>query len=224
MKVLVPLLLLLSWPSYALDIAAVRNQLPSLGVQPAAPALPAAPEVPPAIDEALLSLQAEALADPAGFIDTHTPEEVGAAFGFEPSRFLVTDKNRIEKALVKLTVDLTRQRLVMKSSGTVKEFAISSGLLPRNGTPGSGRCYAPDFIEEMHYSSLYNKAPMPHSIFFNGNIAMHGTEAEWLLGKPASHGCIRLSKVNAKIVHDTVKANGKANAIICVTGVTPQPK
>ena len=52
-------------------------------------------------------------------------------------------------------------------------------------------------------------------------IALHGGA---LPGYPASHGCVRLSKVNAKIVHDTVKANGKANAIICVTGVTPQPK
>ena len=27
---------------------------------------------------------------------------------------------------------------------------------------------------------------------------MHGTNAEHLLGKPASHGCVRLSKKDAK--------------------------
>jgi lipoprotein-anchoring transpeptidase ErfK/SrfK len=224
MKALAALLFLVSTPSFALDFVTVREQLPALGVSPAEIREAAAPEASPAEDAALEALRAEALADPAGFIDSHTPYEVGQAFGLPASRFLVTDKARIERALVKLTVDLTRQRLVMTSSGTVQEFKISSGLAPKNTTPGSGKCYAPDFLEEMHYSSLYNKAPMPHSIFFNGNIAMHGTEAEWLLGKPASHGCVRLSKVNAKIVHDTVKANGKANAIICVTGATPQPK
>jgi lipoprotein-anchoring transpeptidase ErfK/SrfK len=223
MKALAALLFLVSTPSFALDFVTIRAQLPALGVSPAEIREAAAPEASPA-EDAAEALRAEALADPAGFIDSHTPYEVGQAFGLPASRFLVTDKARIERALVKLTVDLTRQRLVMTSSGTVKEFKISSGLAPKNTTPGSGKCYAPDFLEEMHYSSLYNKAPMPHSIFFNGNIAMHGTEAEWLLGKPASHGCIRLSKMNAKIVHDTVKANGKANAIICVTGVTPQPK
>jgi lipoprotein-anchoring transpeptidase ErfK/SrfK len=224
MKVFIPLLFILSAPAFALDFVTVKNQLPALGVTPGALEQPAVPPVPAAEDEDLARLQAEALADPAGFIDEHTPYEVGLAFGLPVSRFHVTDKSRIENALVKLTVDLTRQRLILKSSGTVKEFLISSGLPPKNGTPGSGKCYAPDFIEEMHYSSLYNSAPMPHSIFFNGNIAMHGTNAEHLLGQPASHGCIRLSKVNAKFVYETVKAKGKANAIICVTGATPQPK
>lgn len=227
MKVFIPLavLILNSAPAFSMDFVSINKQLPALGVAPAEVAQPA-PVALPVDDgrEYLEQLQAEALADPAAFIDEHTPYEVSLAFGLQPSRFQVTDKNRIENALVKLTVDLTRQRLVMKSSDTVKEFKISSGLLPKNGTPGSGKCYAPDFIEEMHYSSLYNKAPMPHSIFFNGNIAMHGTNAEHLLGQPASHGCVRLSKVNAKTVYETVKANGKSKAIICVTGVTPAPK
>ena len=69
--------------------------------------------------------RAEALADPAAFIDEHSPQEVGAAFGLQPSRFKITDPKRIEAAAVKLTVDLTRQRLVVVSSGTNKEFKIS---------------------------------------------------------------------------------------------------
>lgn len=223
MKAVFCSIFLLSAPAFASDFVSIHRQLPALGVTAEDMVLPAVPLVSQPQDEALEALRAEALADPARFIDERTPEEVGLAFGLQPQRFVVTDKNRIEKALVKLTVDLTRQRLVMQSSATVKEFVISSGLPPKHGTPGSGKCYAPDFMEEMHYSSLYNSAPMPHSIFFNGNIAMHATGAEHLLGRPASHGCIRLSKVNAKTVYETVKAKGKANAIICVTGVTPKP-
>lgn len=216
-------LFLNSAPLFALDFVTIQKQLPALGVTPAQQVQPGAvPAVPE--DQTLAGLQAEALADPARFIDEHTPDEVALAFGLRPSRFVVTDKNRIENALVKITVYLDKQRVNVQAKDFDDTFKISSGLLPKNATPGSGKCFAPDFIEEMHYSSLYNKAPMPHSVFFNGNIAMHGTNAEHLLGQPASHGCIRLSKVDAKTVYTLVKANGKANAIICVKGVTPSPK
>lgn len=167
------------------------------------------------------ALRGEALADPARFIDEHTPAEVGFAFGLDASRARIIDPARIENSAVRITVDLTAQRAHVRAPGVDRTFKISSGL-PPHGTPGSGRCYAPDFLEEMHYSSLYNMAPMPHSIFFNGNIAMHATGAEQLLGRPASHGCIRLSKADAGTVYDIVKANGKANTAICVTGATPK--
>lgn len=223
MRKFFPVLLLLVSPSFALGLATLRGGSPALDVLPELPG-PAAPAVSPAEDVELHALRAQALADPAGFIDERTPYEVGLAFGLRPARFQVTDKARIEGALVKLTVDLSRQRLVLRSSGTVREFLISSGLPPKNLTPGSGKCYAPDFLEEMHYSSLYSLAPMPHSVFFNGNIAMHGTNAEWSLGRPASHGCVRLSKTDAGTVYAAIKAVGKAKTIICVTGTTPRPE
>lgn len=173
-------------------------------------------------DTGLAGLQREAAEDPEGFIDSHTPFEVSLAFGLMPSRFQVADQQRIAGAAVKITVNLSLQTLNMQAPGGLdKTFKISSGLAPEHGTPGSGHCYAPDFIQEMHYSTLYKMAPMPNSVFFNGNIAMHGTNAEQLLGHPASHGCIRLSKANSRIVYDTVKANGKGNTIVCVKGVTP---
>ncbi len=221
MKALLAVLALASSPAFALDLVTINRQLPALGTDAGLKA-PAAPDA-ALPGDAAADLRAEALADLERFIDERSPEEVGLALGLQPDRFLVTDKKRIENALVKMTVDLTRQRLLLKSSGTAREFVISSGLPPKHATPGSGKCYAPDFLEEMHYSSLYNQAPMPHSIFFNGNIAMHGTNAEHLLGRPASHGCVRLSKADARTVYGAVKAAGKANAIICVTGVTPSP-
>lgn len=176
------------------------------------------------------ALRTEAAADPGKFIDERTPEEVSLAFGLPANdaaeAFGFTSRYRINNDLAKLatvqiTIDLTAQRMRFTAPGSSGTFKISSGLPPEHGTPGSGRCYAPDFIETMHYSSLYNSAPMPHSIFFNGNIAIHGTDAEWKLGQPASHGCIRLSKINAKALFGVVKANGKANTSICVTGRTP---
>ena len=169
----------------------------------------------------LEALRAEAYADLDKFADERTPAELGLVFGLpEGDRFVIPNA-KAQLAAVRIRVDLTTQRLTVEGPEVNKIFKISSGLAPKYGTPGSGKCFAPDFIEAMHYSSLYNKAPMPNSIFYNGNIAIHGTEAEWLLGKPASHGCIRLSKADAKTLYEVVKANGKSKASVCVEGKTP---
>jgi lipoprotein-anchoring transpeptidase ErfK/SrfK len=225
MKKFLPLIMLAvcSSPSFSLDVSRYSKDFAALGLSGAELSV-TAPEVPlrgyPGLD--LAALRAEAAADPDKFIDEHTPQEVGLVFGLQPSRFMITDKARIASAPLRITVDLSRQRLVVQSSGTVNEYKISSGLAPDHATPGSGKCFGPDSMEPMHYSSLYNNAPMPNTVFFNGNIAMHGTGAEALLGQPASHGCNRLSKADSKTVYDTVKAAGKANTVICVQGVTPK--
>jgi lipoprotein-anchoring transpeptidase ErfK/SrfK len=215
MKILL-LILALAAPAAAFDLPGLEKgaapaRLPEVG-QPAAAYGAAA---------VLAALRAEAAADPVKFLDEHTPAEIGLAYGLPPASRFRIDNEEAEKASVRLIVNLTDQRLLVVSPELKGVFKISSGLGPDNLTPGSGRCYAPDFIEEMHYSSLYNKAPMPNSIFFNGNIAMHGTNAEHLLGQPASHGCIRLYKADAKKVYDLVKLHGKANTSVCVTGKTP---
>lgn len=227
MKLLIPFILLSlnSCPGFSMDLENYRKELDGLGIPVTEASSVAAPEISAAQygGADLETLQKEALADPAAFIDEHTPEEVDLAFGFLHTRFQITDPIRIQKAAVRMTVDLTRQRLEIKSPTLNTEYKISSGVKGHR-TPGSGRCFAPDSMEKMHYSSLYNNAPMPHSIFFNGNIAVHATSAanEALLGSPASHGCVRLSRANAAIVYDLVRANGKANAAICVQGAPPK--
>lgn len=209
-----------------MDLAGLRAELAGLGAPESALTVPAVPEARqyPGVKNRAMSLREEAMADPDKFIDEHTPAEVGIAFGLEPSRYPVSDPDRIQNAAVRLTVDLTHQRLKVQAPPPGREFKISSGLSPGHTTPGSGKCYAPDALEAMHYSSLYNNAPMPNTIFFNGNIAIHatGAKAEALLGQPASHGCVRLSRTDAKTVYDLVRANGKANAVVCVEGVTPK--
>lgn len=216
----------------SLTSAGFAFDLPAVNKIPGAPGLPAASlpgiggSAVPGSAEALAgerieALRAEAAADPDAFIDGHPPAEVGLVFGLPDGSRYVISNDKAQLAAVRVKVNLGTQRLSVEGPGVSKVFRISSGLAPKNGTPGSGKCFAPDFIETMHYSSLYNKAPMPNSVFFNGNIAIHGTEAEHLLGKPASHGCIRLSKADAKTLFEAVKANGKAKTSICVEGKTP---
>ena len=70
----------------------------------------------------------------------------------------------------------------------------------------------------MWFSKQYDDAPMPHSVFFNGGIAVHGTQATGMLGRPASHGCIRLAPSNAAALYAMVSAHGKPMTRIKVHG------
>ena len=69
----------------------------------------------------------------------------------------------------------------------------------------------------MWYSRKYDMSPMPHSIFFNGGYAIHGTNYIKSLGKPASHGCVRLHPDNAATLFSLVRASGMANTQVVVT-------
>lgn len=67
---------------------------------------------------------------------------------------------------------------------------ITSGRPGYRTPPGSYRVY---WKHLNHRSSIFNNAPMPYSIFFNGGIAFHeGSVRVW------SHGCIHLERAAAK--------------------------
>ncbi|MDQ2091044.1 L,D-transpeptidase [Marimonas arenosa] len=71
-------------------------------------------------------------------------------------------------------------------------------------------------MKRMHYSTLYHNAPMPWSIFFSGNFAIHGTDQIGRLGRPASAGCVRLHPENAATLYHMVLEHGRANTFIYV--------
>jgi lipoprotein-anchoring transpeptidase ErfK/SrfK len=76
--------------------------------------------------------------------------------------------------------------------------------------------YEPEFLSRHHRSRRYNNAPMPFAIFYDGNYAIHGTDQVKRLGKPASHGCVRLHPDNAKILFEMVKAEGMENTRVVI--------
>lgn len=65
--------------------------------------------------------------------------------------------------------------------------------------------FRPYSYQPMHYSKKYDNAPMPHSIFFSGGYAIHATPHVGNLGRPASHGCVRLSPSNATTLYNMTK-------------------
>ena len=71
-------------------------------------------------------------------------------------------------------------------------------------------------LSKYHRSSIYDNAPMPHSIFFIGNYAIHGTTQIDRLGIPASAGCIRLHPDNAAILFEMTRSVGLNNMTVIV--------
>jgi lipoprotein-anchoring transpeptidase ErfK/SrfK len=58
---------------------------------------------------------------------------------------------------------------------------------------------------------------MPYSVFFLGGYAIHGTNDLKRLGRPASHGCIRLHPRNAAQLFNLVRKVGRADTRIVIT-------
>ena len=101
------------------------------------------------------------------------------------------------QAAVQIDVDLSAQTMHVRSgSGENYVWPISSG---RTGYLTPRGVFRPHALYTMVHSAKYHNAPMPHSIFYDGQYAIHGTDAVGHLGRPASHGCIRLSPVNAAV-------------------------
>jgi hypothetical protein len=74
-------------------------------------------------------------------------------------------------------------------------------------------------MNEVWYSKEYDNAPMPHAIFFmKDGHAIHGTFEVTTLGKPVSHGCVRISPQNAAILYELVQENGLENTKVVLTG------
>ncbi len=61
-----------------------------------------------------------------------------------------------------------------------------------------------------HQSSLYDNAPMPWAVFFNGNIATHGVFDTNIdrLGTRASAGCVRLEPNRARALFHLIGNSG----------------
>jgi lipoprotein-anchoring transpeptidase ErfK/SrfK len=111
-------------------------------------------------------------------------------------------------------VDISSQRMTVSENGVrAYSWAISTGRKGYRTPTGS---YRPTRLHRIWYSSKYENAPMPHSIFFRGGYAIHGTDRLKSLGRPASHGCVRLHPSNARKLYNLVLAYGRKNTRIVV--------
>ena len=87
-------------------------------------------------------------------------------------------------ANVVVTIDKSTQRMSVAVDGAPRySFAVSTGRAGY-GTPNG--TYRPERLARTWFSKKYYNSPMPHSIFFHGGFAIHGSYEISRLGGPAS--------------------------------------
>jgi lipoprotein-anchoring transpeptidase ErfK/SrfK len=112
-------------------------------------------------------------------------------------------------------VDVSKQVMVVTYRGEVLHtWPVSTG---RGGFDTPRGAWRPQRMHSMWYSKTYDNAPMPYSVFFTGGYAVHGTNKVKALGRPASHGCVRLRTKNAERFYELVQQVGRKNTRIVVT-------
>ena len=109
-------------------------------------------------------------------------------------------------------INISKQIMkVYKGEKLLYNWKVSTG---RRGHATPRGHFKPISIEKMHHSKKYHNASMPYSVFFRSGYAVHGTRSVRHLGKPASHGCIRLRITHAKTFYNLVRKVGSKNTSI----------
>ena len=107
---------------------------------------------------------------------------------------------------VEIWVDISSQAMAVDVDGwPYARWKVSTA---RDGYYTPRGSWRPFLLKKIHYSRKYDNSPMPNSIFFHGRYAIHATGYIKSLGRPASHGCIRLHPRNALRLYGLVQKYG----------------
>ncbi len=116
---------------------------------------------------------------------------------------------------VSVRIDISSQSMSVNVNGWSRgHWRVSTARRGYHTPRGS---YRPFLLKKMHYSRKYDNSPMPNSIFFLGGYAIHGTGYVRSLGRPASHGCIRLAPAHAAKLYYLVQKHGLRSTRITIT-------
>ena len=111
-------------------------------------------------------------------------------------------------------IDLSDQTMTVYKNGFRKyKWKVSTA---RNGYVTPTGQYTVKWASKNHRSRKYNNAPMPYSLFFHGGYAVHGTTDLKRLGRPASHGCVRLDPKNAATLFSMAQEAGLGQTRIVI--------
>ncbi len=118
------------------------------------------------------------------------------------------------EASVAVRIDISTQTMSVSVDGwPYARWRVSTA---RSGYWTPRGAYRPFLLKRMHYSRKFDNSPMPHSIFFKGGYAIHGTYYVRSLGRPASHGCIRLAPDNAARLFGLIQQHGLGGTRILI--------
>lgn len=118
---------------------------------------------------------------------------------------------QVDKATQKMTVTVDGQQRYV--------WPVSTGVADYDTPDGA---FTPFRMDKEHFSKEWDDAPMPYSIFFTKQgHAIHGTNHS-SIGRPASHGCVRLHVKDAAKLWALVKKEGMSHTHIVLTGEIPE--
>ena len=129
--------------------------------------------------------------------------------------FLLGFGNGAASAGVDIHIDKSSQRMTVAVDGVLRyTWKVSTGKR-RYETPSG--TFQPFRMEADHFSTEWDDAPMPNSIFFTyQGHAIHGSPSPRRLGRAVSHGCVRLAPEEAVTLYSLVEQQGMGNTKILI--------
>lgn len=136
--------------------------------------------------------------------------------------YLVAIAVAIASAVLPATASASLHARINKSTQTMHVYVngtlhyswpVSTGR-GRYATPSGN--FRPQRLERRWYSTRYNGAPMHNAVFYHKGYAIHATTEVGRLGRPASHGCVRLAPGHAAQFFSLVRSYGSARTRISI--------
>ena len=158
-----------------------------------------------ASSSALLLPEDAILVDPSAYASARTPtneESTEVASTPKPKQSSKPQTTSIQSSDLwsgewVAKIDKSEQRMrVYRDGALAYSWKVSTGKAS-DPTPSGSWMVLKNRIYPYYHSEKYD-SPMPHSVFFHGGLAVHGTAYTHKLGTPASRGCIRLAPANAR--------------------------
>ena len=116
--------------------------------------------------------------------------------------------------VVFVQIDISSQTMSVNVNGwPYGRWKVSTARVGYHTPRGSWRPFA---LRKIYFSKKYDNSPMPNSVFFYGGFAIHGTYYVKYLGRPASHGCVRLAPQNALALFSLVQKYGMGKTRISI--------
>jgi lipoprotein-anchoring transpeptidase ErfK/SrfK len=116
--------------------------------------------------------------------------------------------------IVNVVIDVSSQSMFIKVNGwpygSWKVSTARTGYHTPRGSFGVQR------TARVYFSRKYDNAPMPNAVFFHYGFAIHGTYHIKNLGRPASHGCVRISPTNSAQLYGLVQKYGPSATRITI--------
>jgi len=139
---------------------------------------------------------------------------VAALAGLSPAKAQAVSAQAVPEVVAHVSISKQTMTVIVDGMG-VYVWPVSTA---RRGYVTPKGTFKVQSMHKMTYSRLFNNAPMPFTIFYDGHYGIHGTTDMAKLGQPASAGCVRLHPDNARFLFELVQKRGPAKLQVQVEG------